>query len=166
MPRGKRKIKKRVWQADPVYNSIAVTRFINNLMKDGKKSKAQKIFYSALEYIKEKTKDDAFKIFQQALKNASPLVEVWPRKIAGASYLVPRVVSPERSFYKGVKFIIQAARSKKGKPMYIKLAEELILAAKNEGEAVKKKIEIQKQAEANKAFAHFAWWGKKKNKNK
>lgn len=152
----------RKWNPDPVYNSIAVTRFINNLMKDGKKMKAQKIFYSAMNYIKEKTGQDPFKIFQQALKNAAPLLEVWPRRVAGATYLVPRVVRSERRFSKAVKWIIEAARSRKGKPMYIKLAEELISAANNEGGAVQKKNEMHKLAELNKAFAHFAWWGKKK----
>ena len=163
MPRRKIIIKRK-WQADPIYNSIAATRFINNLMKDGKKIKAQKIFYSAINYIQEKTGLDGFKVFQQALKNAMPLVEVWPRKIAGASYLVPRVVNPDRRFYKAVKWIIEAARNKKGKPMYIRLAEEIISAYNNEGDAIKRKIEIQKQAESNKAFAHFAWWGRKSKK--
>ncbi|MCS7183758.1 MAG: 30S ribosomal protein S7 [Patescibacteria group bacterium] len=163
MPRRKIIIKRK-WQPDPIYNSIAATRFINNLMKDGKKTVAQRIFYQAIDYIREKTGNDGFKIFQQALKNVMPTLEVWPRKIAGASYLVPRVVSPERRFYKAVKWIIAGARSKKGKPMYIKLAEEIIAAYNNEGEAIKKKIESQKQAEANKAFAHFAWWGRKKKK--
>jgi small subunit ribosomal protein S7 len=163
MPRRKIIIKRK-WQPDPIYNSIAATRFINNLMKDGKKTKAQKIFYSAINYITEKTGQDGFKVFQQSLKNVAPVVEVWPRKIAGASYLVPRVVSADRRFYKSVKWIIEAARHKKGKPMYIKLAEELIAAYNNEGEAIKRKLDIQKQAEANKAFAHFAWWGKKKKK--
>lgn len=161
MPRRKIIIKRK-WQADPIYNSIAATRFINNLMKDGKKTKAQKIFYSAIDYIREKTGQDGFKIFQQALKNAAPVVEVWPRKIAGASYLVPRPVSAERAFYKAVKWIIEAARKKEGRPTYIKLAEEIIAAYNNEGEAIKRKIEIQKQAETNKAFAHFAWWGRKR----
>lgn len=153
---------KRTWLPDPVYNSIAVTRFTNNLMKDGKKIKAQKIFYSALDYIKEKTGQDPFKTFQQALKNVAPLLEVLPRRVAGATFLVPRTVGAERRFSLAVKWIIEAARNKKGKPMYIKLAEELISAANNEGEAVKKKNEIHKLAELNKAFAHFAWWGKKK----
>lgn len=152
---------KRKWISDPVYNSIAVTRFINNLMKDGEKMKAQKIFYSAMDYIKEKTGQDPFKIFQQALKNVAPLLEVWPRRVAGATYLVPRVVRSERRFSKAVKWIIEAARNKKGKPMYVKLGDELISAANNEGAAVHKKIEMHKLAELNKAFAHFSWWGKK-----
>ncbi len=161
MPRRKVKIE-RSWPPDPVYNSVAVTRFINNLMKDGKKAKAQKIFYSALEYVKEKTNKDPFKLFQQALKNVAPLLEVWPRRIAGATYLVPRTVRNERRFSKAVKWIIEAAKSRKGKPMFIKLAEEIIAAANNEGSAVKKKLEMHKLAEMNRAFAHFAWWGKKK----
>jgi len=154
----------RKWQPDPVYNSIAVTRFINNLMKDGKKPKAAKIFYSALDYIKEKTGQDPFKTFHQAIKNVAPLLEVWPRRVAGATYLVPRVVRAERRFSKAVKWIIEAARNRKGKPMYIKLAEELIAAANEEGEAYKKKVEMHKLAEMNRAFAHFAWWGRKKKK--
>lgn len=154
----------RKWLPDPIYNSIAVTRFINNLMKDGKKTKAQKIFYSAMEYIKNKTGQDPFKVFQQALKNVAPLLEVWPRRIAGATYLVPRVVKSERRFSKAVKWIIEAARNKKGKPMYIKLAEEIISSANNEGEAVKRKNEMHKLAEINRAFSHFAWWGRKKKK--
>jgi small subunit ribosomal protein S7 len=159
----RRRVKiERKWQPDPVYNSVAVTRFINNLMKDGKKMKPQKIFYSAMNYIKEKTGEDPFKLFQQALKNVAPNLEVWPRRIAGATYLVPRVVSSQRRFSKAVKWIIEAARSKKGKPTYIKLAEEIIAAANNEGDAVKKKQEMHKLAELNRAFAHFAWWGRKK----
>ncbi|MGC8981385.1 MAG: 30S ribosomal protein S7 [Minisyncoccia bacterium] len=161
MARRKIKIERR-WQPDPVYNSVAVTRFINNIMKDGKKMKAQKIFYSAMNYIKEKTGNDPFKLFQQALKNVAPNLEVWPRRIAGATYLVPRVVSSQRRFSKAVKWIIESARNKKGKPMYIKLAEEIISAANNEGDAVKKKQEMHRLAELNRAFAHFAWWGRKK----
>ncbi len=161
MPRRRIKIE-RSWNPDPVYNSIAVTRFINNLMKDGKKEKAQKIFYKALELIKEKTKQEPLKVFQQAIKNVAPLVEVWPRRIGGATFLVPRQVRSERRFSKAVKWIIEAARNKKGKPMFEKLAEEIILASQEEGEAYKKKLEVHKLAEANKAFAHFGWWNRKK----
>jgi small subunit ribosomal protein S7 len=152
----------RSWAPDPVYNSIAVTRFINNLMKDGKKIKAQNIFYKAMKYIEEKTGKDAFTIFQTALKNVAPQVEVWPRRLGGATFLVPRVVRKERRFSKAVKLIIQAARQRKGLPMYIKLAEELIAASNNEGDAYKAKLEMHKQAELNKAFAHLGWWNKKR----
>jgi len=160
MPRRRIKIERR-WNPDPVYNSIAVSRFINNLMKNGEKSKAQRIFYKAMEIIKEKTGENPLKVFQSALKNVGPLVEVWPRRIGGAVFLVPRQVRSERRFSKAVKWIIDVARKKKGKPMEEKLAEELILAFQEDGEAYKKKLEIHKLAEANKAFAHFGWWNRK-----
>lgn len=154
---------KRSWQADPVYNSILVTRFINSLMKNGEKTKSQKIFYEAMEIAKEKTNQNPLKIFQQAIKNVAPLVEVWPRRIGGATFLVPRQVSPERRISKAIKWLIMSARNKKGKPIKERLAEELIAASQEEGEAYKKKLEIHKTAEANKAFAHFGWWGRKKS---
>lgn len=165
MPR-RPKVIKRSWNPDPVYNSIIVTRFINNLMKDGKKEKAQKIFYKAMDLIKEQTKENPLKVFQQAIKNTAPLLEVMPRRIGGAIFMVPRQVRSERRLSKAIKWIIQAARNKKGKPMFQKLAEEIILASKEEGEAYKKKVEMHKLAEANKAFAHFAWWGRKRSQNK
>lgn len=161
MPRRKIKIE-RSWDPDPVYSSVVVTRFINNLMKDGKKEKAQKIFYKAMGIIEERTKQDPFKVFQTAIKNTAPLLEVWPRRIGGATFMVPRQVRSERRLSKAIKWIIQAAQSKKGKPMFERLAEEIILASKEEGEAYKKKLESHKLAETNKAFAHFAWWGRKK----
>jgi len=154
---------KRTWAADPIYNSIAVTRFVNNLMRSGKKSKAQKVFYQALDYIKDKTDQDGFKIFQEALKNVSPIMEVMPRRIGGATYLVPRIVRNERRFSAAVKWLIQAAQARKGQPMFVKLAEELMAAAKSEGAATKKKEEMHKLAEMNRAFAHYAWWGRKRS---
>ncbi len=163
MPRKKVKIK-RHWNPDPLYNSVIVTRFINNLMRDGKKEKAMKIFYQAMELVKEKTGQNPLKVFQTALKNVAPVVEVWPRRIGGATFLVPRQVRAERRFQKAVKWIIEAARNKKGKPMFEKLSEEIIAAFNEEGEAYKKKIEMHKLAEANKAFAHFGWWGRKQQK--
>lgn len=153
---------KRNWPPDPVYNSIAVTRFINNLMKDGKKVKSQNIFYRAMKYIENKTKKDAFEIFQTALKNVAPQVEVWSRRLGGATFQVPREVRKERKFSKAVKWIIKAVRNRKNSPMYIRLAEELIAAANQEGEAYRMKVEIHKQAEADKAFAHLGWWNRKR----
>jgi len=161
MPRRRIKIK-RNWNPDPVYNSVAVTRFINNLMWDGKKEKAQKIFYKAMEIIQQKTGENPLKVFQTAIKNTAPVVEVWPRRIGGATFMVPRQVRSERKFSKAVKWIIQAARSKKGKPMFERLAEEIIAASNEEGDAYKKKVEMHKLAETNKAFAHFGWWNRKK----
>ncbi len=161
MPRRRIKIERK-WNPDPVYNSIVVTRFINNLMWDGKKEKAQNIFYKAMNLIKEKTGQDPLKIFQQAIKNVAPLLEVWPRRIGGATFMVPRQVRSERRLQKAIKWIIASARSKKGKPMFKKLAEEIILASQEEGDAYKKKLESHKLAEQNRAFAHFGWWNRKK----
>jgi small subunit ribosomal protein S7 len=160
MPRRRIKIEQG-WNPDPVYNSMMVTRFINNLMRDGEKTKAQKIFYQAMEIVKEKTGESPMKVFQSAIKNVAPLVEVWPRRIGGATFMVPRQVRSERRFSKAVKWIIETARSKKGKPMFEKLAEELILASQQEGDAYKRKTEMHKLAEMNKAFAHFGWWNRK-----
>mgnify|MGYP001770922925 CR=1 FL=1 len=161
MPRRRIKIE-RHWNPDPVYNSVLVTRFVNNLMRDGKKTKAQKMFYTAMKIVEEKTNQDAFKVFQQAIKNVAPLLEVWPRRVGGATFMVPRQVRTERRISKAIKWIIEAARNKKGKPMSQKLAEEIILASQQEGDAYRKKLEQHKLAETNKAFAHFGWWNRKK----
>ncbi len=155
---------KRIIDPDPRYNNTLVAQFINYLMKDGKKSVAQKVFYGAFEILEKTTgsasdgKDkDPLEIFDQAIKNASPLVEVRSRRIGGAHYQVPREVRGERRLTLAIRWLIQAARAKKGKPMAQKLAAELLDASKNTGTAVKKKQDIHRMAEANKAFAHFAW---------
>jgi len=155
--RRKRKIKKEI-KSDPKYDNTLVAKFINHLMKDGKKSVAQKIFYNAFDIIKKASKDkDPLEVFDEAIKNTSPLVEVKTRRIGGAHYQVPREVKGERKVTLAIRWIIQAAKTKKGKPMAQKLAEELIDASKNTGLAVKKKEDTHRIAEANKAFAHFAW---------
>ncbi|MCL4358273.1 MAG: 30S ribosomal protein S7 [Patescibacteria group bacterium] len=153
---------KKNWLPDPIYNSIAVTRFINNLMLEGEKTKAQKVFYQALDEIKKKTNQDGFKVFQEAIKNVGPAMEVLPRRIGGATYMVPRIVRNERRFSRAVKWLISSARAKKGRQTYLNLTDELIAASKNEGAAIKKKEDVQKLAELNRAFAHFSWWGKRK----
>ncbi len=155
----RRKVKNRnIAEADGVFNSDKVGKFINYVMLDGKKNGARKIVYGAFDVIKEKLKvEDALEVFEAALKNASPLMEVRSRRVGGANYQVPREVRPERRSFLSMKWIIDAARSKKGQPMHIKLADEIIAASKNEGEAVKKRENTHKMAEANKAFAHFAW---------
>jgi small subunit ribosomal protein S7 len=155
--RRKKKIKREI-NPDPKYNNILVAKFINQLMKDGKKSVAQRVFYQAFEILskKEKTKDP-LEIFDQAIKNTSPLVEVRTRRIGGAHYQVPREVRGERRTTLAIRWLIQAARNKKGKPMAQKLAAEFLDASKNTGTAVKKKEDTHRMAEANKAFAHFAW---------
>jgi len=158
MAKGK-KIKRRELGPDPIYNSALVTKLINYVMRQGKKSIARKIVYQAFEIIKEKTSQDPVEILEKALRNAGPILEVRPKRIGGATYQVPMEVKPHRRIALGLRWIIEAARSRKGKPMYEKLAEELINAANNEGAAVKKKENVHRMAEANKAFAHFASYG-------
>lgn len=154
----RRKVKNRIYpKADRVYDNERVGKFINYIMWSGKKAAAEKIVYGALDIIKEQTNEDPIFIFEEALRNASPTIEVRSRRIGGANYQVPREVRPERRLSLAMRWIKDAARSKKGVAMHKKLAEELILAAKNEGSAVKKREDTHKMAEANKAFAHFAW---------
>ncbi len=155
----RRKVKNnRELQPDPIYNSPKVTKLINYVMQDGKKEAARKIVFGAFTAIKEKTKvENPLEVFDTALKNITPQVEVRSRRVGGANYQVPVEVRPERRTALAFRWLITAARGKKGKPMHLKLAEELMLAAKNEGDAVKKRETVHKMAEANKAFAHFAW---------
>lgn len=144
--------------ADGVYNSVDLARFINYIMLDGKKETARKIVYGAMDIIKEKVADkEPLEVFEAALKNAGPVTEVRSRRVGGANYQVPVEVRPSRQKSLAMRWIITSARSKKGKDMKFFLADELMLAANNEGEAVKKKENVHKMAEANKAFAHFAW---------
>ena len=143
---------------DFVYNSQKLEKFINYVMWSGKKETSRKIMYKAFDVIKEKTGNpNPLEIFDTAIKNAGPMVEVRSRRIGGANYQVPREVRPERRTALAMRWIILAARGKKGSPIHEKLAEELILASKNEGIAVKKREDTHKMAESNKAFAHFAW---------
>ncbi|MFH0846073.1 MAG: 30S ribosomal protein S7 [Patescibacteria group bacterium] len=142
---------------DRVYNSVKVSKFINYVMKEGKKNTARKIVYGAFDIIKEQEKKDPVEIFDTALQNAGPTIEVRSRRVGGAAYQVPREVRAERRMSLAMRWILGAAQSGKGRPMYKKLADELILASKNEGEAIKKKENVHKMADANKAFAHFSW---------
>lgn len=155
----RRKVKNRKeLSPDPIYNSQKVTKLINYIMHDGKKEAARKIVFGAFSIIKEKQKvENPLEIFDAALKNITPLMEVRSRRVGGANYQVPVEVRPDRRTALAFRWLIGAARGKKGKPMRIKLAEELIAASKNEGDAVKKRENVHKMAEANKAFAHFAW---------
>jgi small subunit ribosomal protein S7 len=125
-------------------------------MRDGKKSIAERIVYDAFDKVKELSKKDPLAVFEAAVKNASPSLEVVSRRIGGANYQVPHEVRPERRFMLAIRWIIEAARSRKGKPMADKLADELIAASNNEGAAIKKKLDMHRMAEANRAFAHFA----------
>jgi len=143
---------------DRVYGSLKLAKFINYVMLDGKKNTATTVVYGALDRIKDKSdKKNPLEVFDAAMKNAGPTVEVRSRRVGGANYQVPREVSADRRNTLAMRWILTAARSGKGTPMYIKLADELMAASNNEGEAVKKKENTHKMAEANKAFAHFAW---------
>ncbi len=155
----RRKVNNRhIVEPDFIYNSQKLEKFINYVMWSGKKETARKVMYAALDTIKEKTGNpNPLEIFDLAMKNAGPLTEVRSKRIGGANYQVPREVRPERRLALAMRWIRDAARGGKGKPMHLKLADELIAASKNEGVAIKKKEDTHKMAEANKAFAHFAW---------
>ena len=156
MPR-KGHIAKRDVLADPVYNSKVVTKLINGIMLDGKKGVAQKICYQAFETIAEKTGKDALEVFEEAMNNVMPLLEVKARRIGGATYQVPIEVRAERRQTLGIRWMLDAARKRGEKLMCERLAGELLDAANNTGAAVKKREDTHKMAEANKAFAHFRW---------
>lgn len=143
-------------KGDLRFDDKKISKFINYIMQNGKKTVAQKIVYGAFDVIKEQTKKEPLEVFELAMKNASPLVEVKSKRIGGSNYQIPVEVREVRRFLLASRWIIDAAQSKKGKPMHKKLAEELMLAANGEGTAVKKKEDVHKMAESNKAFAHFA----------
>ncbi len=147
---------KRVREPDFRHQNVAVGRFINYIMYDGEKIVAEKNLYRAFDIIEKKTKEKPITVFEKAIENASPLVEVTTKRVGGANYQVPREVRPERKFVLACRWIIGAARSKKGAPISEKLADELIAAYKNEGTAIKKKQDTHRMAEANRAFAHFS----------
>jgi small subunit ribosomal protein S7 len=153
--RKKRKYKK-FHEPDVKYESVAVGRFINYLMSDGKKSTAEKVLYKAFDNIQKTVKTDPFAVFEKAIENASPVIEVVSKRVGGANYQVPREVRPERKFLLACRWIIEAARGQKGKPIDRRLADEIIAASQNDGAAIKKKQNVHKMAEANRAFAHFA----------
>jgi small subunit ribosomal protein S7 len=153
----RRRADKREVVPDPKYKSAVVSRFINIVMIQGKKSKAEKIVYRCFEVLAEKTGKPALEAFQKALDNARPLLEIKPRRIGGATYQVPVEVRQERGISIAMRWLRNFARTKKGKPMETKLADELLDAFKGEGSAVKKREDTHKMAEANKAFAHYRW---------
>ncbi len=142
---------------DPVYNDLIVTKFINRLMLKGKKTVAQNIFYSALDMVGQKLNADGIAVFRQAMENVKPIIEVRPRRVGGATYQVPMEVRPERKVSLAIRWIITAAQGRSERTMINKLAGELIDAYNNKGGAVKKREDVHKMAEANKAFAHFRW---------
>ncbi len=153
--RGKQAHKREV-APDNKYGSVLVAKLINHVMRSGKKSIAQKIVYQAMDAIGKETKQSPIDVFDLAMKNVIPAVEVKSKRVGGANYQVPMPVRGERRYALAYRWILTAARSKKGKPMSTKLADEIVLASKNEGEAVKKRADVQRMADANRAFAHLA----------
>jgi small subunit ribosomal protein S7 len=147
---------KRVIQPDLKYNSVVIAKFINLIMSRGKKTVAEKILYDAFDIIQQKTKKDPLEVFNQAMKNVSPVVEVKSRRIGGANYQIPIEVKGDRRSALAMRWIITAAQSRKGKPMREKLSQELMDAAENQGTAIKKREDVHRMADANRAFAHFA----------
>ncbi len=142
---------------DPRYNSVVVAKFVNNLMERGKKSLATRIVYEALDTLEERTKRPALEVFEDALKNATPLVEVKPRRVGGATYQIPVEISANRRMALAMRWLIDSARKRSGRDMAARLAGELMDAARNEGTTVKKREDTHRMAEANQAFAHFRY---------
>jgi small subunit ribosomal protein S7 len=156
MPR-RREVRKREILPDPKYHDILISKFINGIMRRGKKSLGERIFYGAFDIIKDRTHSDPVKIFSQAMENVKPLIEVRPRRVGGATYQVPVEVRPARKIALAIRWVIGFAKQRSEKAMEEKLAGELIDAANNKGAAIKKKEDTHKMAEANKAFAHYRW---------
>jgi small subunit ribosomal protein S7 len=156
MPR-KGHVAKREQISDPVYGSTLANKFVNSMMWDGKKSTAQAIFYAALKGLEQKGGDEALKLFKKAVENAKPLLEVKTRRVGGANYQVPVEVNPERRTSLAIRWILTYSRQRPEKGMVDKLTNELLDAANGKGAAIKKKEDVHRMAEANKAFAHFRW---------
>ena len=142
---------------DPRYNSLEVTRFVTRIMQRGKKTVAQRIMYQALDFAAEQAKRNCMEVLQDAIKNSTPLLEVKPRRVGGATYQVPVPVRPERGSALATRWLIAAARARKGRPMHLRLGQEFLDAAKGEGAATKRREDLHRMAEANRAFAHYRW---------
>jgi small subunit ribosomal protein S7 len=153
----KRRAERRPLSPDPKFNDILVSRFINSIMLDGKKTTARRILYEAIEEIERRTGQPGFEVFRKALFNAQPIIEVRARRVGGATYQVPSEVRPERRTALSIRWLLKSSRARGDKTMARRLASELVAAANNEGGAVKKKDDVHRMAESNKAFAHFKW---------
>ena len=153
----KRRAERRHLTPDPKFNDILVSRFVNSVMLDGKKTTARRILYAAIDEIESRTGQNGYEVFRKALFNAQPIIEVRARRVGGATYQVPMEVRPERRTALSIRWLLNAARSRGDKSMVRRLASEFIAAANNEGGAVKKKDDVHRMAESNKAFAHFKW---------
>lgn len=147
--------KKRILLPDPVYNDVLVTRFLNSLMYDGKKNVASKLFHECMEIVAKRTSEDGLEVFKKALSNVTPQVEVRSRRVGGATFQIPSEIRPERKTALAIKWMITYARKRNEKSMAQKLAGEIVSASKEEGASFKKKEDVHKMAEANKAFSHF-----------
>jgi small subunit ribosomal protein S7 len=156
MPRRNRP-PRRIMEPDVKYNSELVARFANKLMRDGKKSKAFRVVYDAFDIIEERAKKPPLEVFEQAVKNATPLLEVRPRRVGGATYQIPMEVRPERRLSLAIRWLMQSTRQRPGKSMAEKLANELMDAAAGQGASIKKRDDTHRMAEANRAFAHYRW---------
>jgi small subunit ribosomal protein S7 len=157
MARGGSYIRKRELPADPIYGSRLVSRFVNRVMKDGKKSVAQRVVYGAFSEIKDKAKREPLEVFETALRNVSPRMEVRPRRVGGASYQVPMEVRGDRKEALAIRWILTAADNRPGRTFAEKLSSEIMDASQNQGGAIKRRDDTHRMAEANKAFAHFRW---------
>ena len=153
----KRKAPKRIFHPDPRYGSLLLAKFINFVMYDGKKNSAEKIIYAAFDQIKEKSKEDPIKVFDEAIKNVRPNLEVRSRRVGGATYQVPVEVKVKRSHTLALRWLLEATRKRKNKKMSFKLCDEIMDAYQKKGSAIKKREDTHKMAESNKAFAHFRW---------
>ncbi len=153
--RGK-KATRRLIAPDPKFHNVEVAKFVNYVMRGGKRTIAQKIIYGAFDIIEKETQKEPLGVFEEAMRNVSPIVEVKSRRVGGANYQIPIPVRGERRFNLASRWMIAAAKGRKGKPMAQKLAAELIEASQNQGSAIKKKVDVHRMAEANRAFAHFA----------
>lgn len=153
----RREVPKRQILPDPLYNSQLLSKFVNAVMRDGKKSTAERIMYDALDTIRERTEDDPMKVFQKAIENVKPVVEVKSRRVGGSTYQVPVEVRPSRKLALSMRWLLAAAKARGEKTMNMRLAGELMDAAENRGMAVKKKEDTHRMADANRAFAHYRW---------
>jgi small subunit ribosomal protein S7 len=153
----KKRAERRPLIPDPRFNDVLVSRFIHNLQEQGKMSIARRILYAAIDEIEERTKQNGYEVFRKALFNAQPVIEVRARRVGGATYQVPMEVRPERRTALAIRWLLLAARGRSDKSMTKRLAAELMSAANNEGGAIKKKDDVHRMAEANKAFSHFKW---------
>jgi small subunit ribosomal protein S7 len=157
MPRRRGRVVRREVPPDPKYGSVWVQKMINHIMWKGKKSKAEKIVYKALELVRQRTGEDPVKVFEQAVRNCMPVLEVRPRRVGGATYQIPIEVRPERQLSLAMRWLRDAARARKGRPMFERLAAEILDASRGTGAAVKRRDDVHRMAEANRAFVHYRW---------